>query len=247
MKFLRRIYSLWCLWWFTIIYLLLFPFFYLCIHVAPWRKYSTYLYRIWAGILFPLCGVTMSRSFQSKIPSDQPFVYCPNHFSYLDIPVMAATTPGFFAFVGKKSLEKIPLFGYMFKKLHIPLDRDSRKSAYSTAQRAKEAIDQHRSIVIFPEGKIDYKAQPGLLPFKDGPFRIAIEKQIPIVPVTIPFNWIILPDDGKYFINPGVIEVIFHEPIPTTGLSMEDLPVLRQQTHAVIYNTLRTYFPDKLE
>jgi 1-acyl-sn-glycerol-3-phosphate acyltransferase len=174
-------------------------------------------------------------------------VYCPNHFSYLDIPVMAATTPGFFAFVGKKSLEKIPLFGYMFKKLHIPLDRENRKSAYTTAQRAKEAIEENRSIVIFPEGRIDHKVQPGLLPFKDGPFRIAIEKQIPVVPVTIPFNWIILPDDGKYFINPGVIEVIFHEPIPTQGLTMEDIPALRQKTYTVIHNTLSTYFPQQLE
>jgi len=76
--------------------------------------------------------------------------------------------------------------------------------------------------------------------FKDGPFRIAIEKQIPVVPVTIPYNWIILPDDGKFLLNKRErkVKIIFHEPIETKGLKMSDMEDLKQKTFEIIDSEL---------
>lgn len=105
-------------------------------------------------------------------------------------------------------------------------------------QKAFEAIDKGRSIAIFPEGTIPRNIAPQMIPFKDGPFRMAIEKQIPLVPITIPFNWIILPDDGRFFPKRHLMKVIIHEPIETKGLTTDDIPALKDKTYNIIKNQL---------
>jgi 1-acyl-sn-glycerol-3-phosphate acyltransferase len=75
--------------------------------------------------------------------------------------------------------------------------------------------------------------------FKDGAFRLAIEKQVPIVPVTIPYNWIILPDDGKLLLHWHRNMVIFHDPIETSSLQMEDMEQLKKQVYEIIDSELQ--------
>ena len=77
--------------------------------------------------------------------------------------------------------------------------------------------------------------------FKDGPFRVAIEKQIPLVPVTIPYNWIILPDDGKMMVTKRTSKLIFHEPIITEGLSIQDMDELKDRVYKIINDELIRY------
>jgi 1-acyl-sn-glycerol-3-phosphate acyltransferase len=124
-------------------------------------------------------------------------------------------------------MARIPLFGYMYGKIHITVDRNSLKSKYNTLVKAKAAIDHGKSIVIFPEGGIKTTKMPKLAAFKEGPFRIAIEKQIPVVPVTIPYNWIILPD------------------ISTEGMSLADVDKLKEKVFSVIETELEKYFPSQ--
>ena len=80
--------------------------------------------------------------------------------------------------------------------------------------------------------------------FKDGAFKIAIEKQIPIVPVTIPYNWLILPDDGKWSGRPHIAMAIFHEPIETRGMTLENLGELMTKTREVITKELALHNPN---
>jgi 1-acyl-sn-glycerol-3-phosphate acyltransferase len=77
--------------------------------------------------------------------------------------------------------------------------------------------------------------------FKDGAFRAAIEKQIPIVPVTIPNNWIILPDEPQLLLHRGVVKVIFHEPIETKDLRLQHLDELKQCVHQIIQEELNRH------
>lgn len=121
----------------------------------------------------------------------------------------------------------------MFKKIYIAVDRSNSKSRSETLIRSRTAIDKGRTLVLFPEGKIDGTTAPKLLPFKDGAFLLAIEKQIPIVPVSIPFNWIILPDGSKD-INFHRMKCVFHEPIKTNNYSLDDVSSLRDITHNII-------------
>lgn len=138
-----------------------------------------------------------------------------------------------FAFMGKSSLGKIPFIGYMYTRLNILVDRKSIKSKANAYNQAMMELDNGKSLVIFSEGTISTVAPyPGH--FKDGAFRIAIEKQIPIVPVTIPYNWLILPDDGKWAGRPHFAMAIFHEPIITKGLTLDDIKWLMDKTHQII-------------
>jgi 1-acyl-sn-glycerol-3-phosphate acyltransferase len=154
---------------------------------------------------------------------------------------MGLVIPNYYAFIGKSSLRKIPLFGYMFRKLHIQVERESRLKSHRSFLQALSELEKGRSIVVFPEGGILTKQPPQMSPFKDGPFRMAIEKQVPVVPLTFPYNWKVLPDDGSLLFTRHPVKAIVHPPIPTTGLSLADVEQLKRQTYQVIEQELKKH------
>jgi len=174
-----------------------------------------------------------------KPDTKKNYIYCANHSSYMDIPSLAFALPGHFLFIGKASLTKLPLFGYMFRNLYIPVERESRKSKYETMLRCYQALEDNKSIAIFPEGTIPKLHNPKLIPFKEGAFRMAIEKQVPVIPVTIPYNYIILPDNGKFMPKRHRMKVIIHEPIETRGLTLDNLEELKRKTFEIIEAELK--------
>jgi 1-acyl-sn-glycerol-3-phosphate acyltransferase len=137
-------------------------------------------------------------------------------------------------FVGKNDMERIPLFGFMYRKLHITVDRSKLKSRMNTLIQSMKAVDDGKSLIIFPEGGIYTDNPPRMTPFKDGAFRTAIEKQIPVVPVTIPFNWIILPDSKPLLLHRRLMKIVFHEPIETTGYTLNNVNELKD----LVFNTI---------
>lgn len=237
MILIKRIYSTWVTFWFILFFLLLFPFFYLFLQKKSWYPAAHNCNRIWGFVvfLFSFIGYRRVRKF---VPNkDQNYVYVANHTSYLDIPTLYLTIPGDVSFIGKSSLGKVPLFGYMYSRLHILVDRSKKNSRYDSVLRAMNKIDQGGNVILFAEGTIPSHC-PVLAPFKDGAFRIAIEKQIPVVPVTIPFNWIILPDNGKFLASRHSCKVIVHEPILTQGLTLDHLEDLKNKVFSIIENQL---------
>lgn len=240
MKILRRIYSTYSLLLFGLGLLLLFPFFLLLIVVKPLRRYLHYLHWVWSFIFFAGSLVPVRVRYKGIKPRQGPYVICANHFSILDIAVLGFL-PINYIFVGKSELARIPLFGYMFRKLHITVDRRSMKDRYQALTKAMKAVDEGHSLVMFPEGGVLTEDPPHMARFKEGPFRVAIEKQIPVIPVTIPYNWLILPDDGSYLLYPQTSYVVVHEPISTEGMTMEDLPALKAQVYTIIDRELTKY------
>jgi len=99
---------------------------------------------------------------------------------------------------------------------------------------AMNAIDQGKSLAIFPEGGMFSQQTPQMIAFKDGAFRMAIEKHVSIVPVTIPFNWRVLPDRLPMRLQSGKVRIVFHEPIATSGMSLGDVGLLKAQTFKII-------------
>ena len=237
-KAVHRIFSTYSLTMFGLGFLLLLPFYLLIILIRPLRWYLLVpLNRLWAYFFLTLSGVSWKVRYEQKPDSKQQYIICANHFSILDIVTMSFL-PLHFIFVGKSELGKIPLFGFMFRKLHITVNRSSLKDSYRALQKSLAAIDEGNSLVMFPEGGVLTTNPPQMSRFKDGPFRVAIEKQIPVLPVTLPYNWLILPDDDSYLLYPRRAEVVIHKPIATQGLSMEDLPQLREQVREVIANEI---------
>ncbi len=238
--FLKKIYTVWCAIVFIGMFLLVFPFFLIIIIVPAWHKHNYYINKIWAIIVLFLVGIKTEIIGSDDINPKKQFVYCANHFSLLDI-VSFGLAPNSVVYVGKSSLAKIPLFGFMFKKLHVTVNRESLKGRYKSLQFALEKMGNDRSLVMFPEGGIMSKNIPEMTRFKDGAFRAAITKQIPLVPVTLPDNWIILPDEKIPLISRKRMRIIFHQPISTEGLNMEDVPALKEKVFRVIAEELKKY------
>jgi len=239
---MQRLYSFWCWCWFVGLFIILFPFFWLFLQRKEWHPKAHYLNRLWGQLYFPICGLPVEIENRAELPTDQTYVFCANHFSYLDIAVMGVALPHYYAFIGKSQITRVPLFGYMFRKLHIPVNRESKMERYRIFQQAVHFLRHGRSIVVFPEGGIKSAQAPQMASFKEGAFRMAIETQLPVVPVTFPYNWQILPDDGRLFFQRKKIKVVVHEPIPTTGLTMDKVELLKDQTYAVIEAELEKHF-----
>lgn len=181
------------------------------------------------------------RNFKQE--KGKAYVYVANHTSYLDIPLMYLLTKGNVAFLGKSSLGKVPLFGYLYKRLHILVDRKTRNSKIEAMDMCREKLEKGISVIIFAEGTIP-KTPPLLNDFKDGAFKLAIEKQIPVIPVTIPYNWLILPDDGSFTVSWHVCNATVHEPISTVGLVDADVVTLREKVKSIIENEMINYLGD---
>jgi len=236
MKILRWIHTGYGLTIFSIVFVILFPLLLIPIVFPKAFKLVGVINRLWAKLVFIFCLLPFRVEVRGHHDKSRQYIFCPNHFSYLDIPTMGLN-PHNTIFVGKNEMEKIPLFGFMYRRLHITVDRSKLKSRFNTIVRTMEALDQGKSLVIYPEGGIISTEPPQLSAFKDGAFRAAIEKQIPIVPVTIPHNWIILPD-GDATVHWGVISVIFHEPIETSGYTLDNIGTLKMKVREVIETEL---------
>jgi len=98
------------------------------------------------------------------------------------------------------------------------------------------------TMIIFPEGKIAAIYPPQLQEFKIGPFRLAIEQQVPVVPVTSSNTWKLLWDDGlQYGSRPGICDIYIHKPIETVGLKPADADALRDEVFQIINRKLKEY------
>lgn len=243
MKVLRVLHTGYGLLVFVVLFLIFFPFLLIPILFPKMFELTGMLNRWWARLLFFLVGIPCRAQYRSPHMPQQQFVFCPNHFSYLDIPTVALNRHNTI-FVGKSDMENIPLFGFMYRKLHITVDRSSLRSRSNTLKRSLQAVDEGKSLVIFPEGGIITESEPKMGRFKDGAFRVAIEKQIPIVPVTIPYNWIILPPN-EFVLHWHRLQIIFHEPISTEGLNLNDVNVLKQKVFSVIDSELKLHLDQK--
>src|SRR5262249_53448228 len=140
--------------------------------------------RFWGGILQILCLQWWRVTYTTKINfRKQHFILCSNHSSYLDIPMMCLTIPGYFNYMAKAELAKVPLFGRFFRTIDISVNRKSVRDSYRAYELAKQHLAKGASIVIFPEGTISTQA-PVMKKFKAGAFKIALELGIPVLPIT---------------------------------------------------------------
>lgn len=243
MKILRVIHTGYGVIVFAVLFFILLPLLCIPILFPKYHQLTGIINRWWARLMFAFIFIPFQTESRSKLDRKRQYVFCPNHFSYLDIPTVGLSSHNVI-FVGKSEMAKIPLFGFMYSKLHITVDRSKLKSRYASLEKSFQAIEEGKSLVIFPEGGIITEKDPVLSKFKDGPFRVAIEKQIPIVPVTIPYNWIILPPD-EFLLRWHPLKVIFHEPIETIGLTLKDLDTLKENVYQIIDTELkRTLSPE---
>lgn len=180
-------------------------------------------------------GIRYRFNHEKPIDWSKPCIICANHTSNLDITAMVLLCPADFSFIGKIELLNNPVTGLFFRTIDIPLNRQSNISAFKAFKRADSNLRNGRSMVIFPEGHIGEEFPPRLYDFKNGPFKLAIETKVPIVPVVIHNAWKIFWDDAKHFgSRPGTVLVDVLAPIDTAHRQLEHAHQLRDEVHALI-------------
>jgi 1-acyl-sn-glycerol-3-phosphate acyltransferase len=242
MKLLK--YPFWLLYriWFYLLVLLpvilLFPL--ILITILSEKSYTLFfkIARLWARVILIGMGFRYSIKGTENFEAGKSYILVANHTSMTDIMLMLLAVKNHpFVFVGKKELVNIPVFGFIYKRVCILVDRENSKSRFAVFERAQNRIKQGLSICIFPEGGVPEESIL-LDEFKDGAFRIAIEHQLTIVPITF-------YDNKKRFSytffsgSPGKMRAKIHPPIETIGKTMDDKLHLKQQVRDIILTELQ--------
>ncbi len=227
-QILRQATRYWHLAMVVLIFVPTLPFVYLLSRSKRTYPQLNFLRKICAFVPSVLSGFIFKVEYEVDIDWSKPYIICPNHASNLDIFAMSLVAKGNFFFLGKEELLKNPVTKVFFQTIDIPVNRESKMSSFRAFKKVSERIKEGMSPVIFPEGKIGTEYPPILHEFKNGPFRLAIEHQIPIIPVTLKDNWKIWWDDGiKYGCKPGVSHICVHKPIDVSGFDIKDDEILR--------------------
>jgi 1-acyl-sn-glycerol-3-phosphate acyltransferase len=216
--------------------IVMFPFLFISILKEKWYPYFFVMARIWAKFILFGMGFRTKVNFEQEPEEGKSYMFVANHTSMADIMLMLSITKNPFVFVGKKELAKIPLFGFFYKRTCILVDRSNSKSRMQVFERAQKRLNQGLSICIFPEGGVPEESIV-LDSFKDGAFRLAVEHEIPIVPMTF-------YDNKRLFSytflsgSPGLMRVKVHRFFETKNQNPEYKKTVKETVRNVILNEL---------
>lgn len=184
-----------------------------------------------------ILGIRVDITGIEKIAKDKPYVFMSNHLSFIDGPLLFLIIPQPIRVILKKEVFRIPFVGLGMKLVgFIPVDRKSIRGGKQSMDRAAYLIKEKGfSFLIFPEGtrSLDGRLQP----LKRGGFFIAIDSQVPIVPITIKGTYELMPKES-FFAKKGTVEVVFHPPVPVQGFDRNSLPGLLDRVRSSIQSGL---------
>ncbi len=178
-------------------------------------------------------GIRVEASGAGRIAPGTPCVFMPNHRSFLDGPLVMVLIPGVARAILKKSILRLPIIGLAMRFVgFVPVDRKGAAGGKKSIARAVSLMRERRySYVIFPEGTRSRDGRLG--PFHRGGFFLALASGAPIVPVTISGTRELMPK-GQWFARRGTVGVVFHEPVPVTGFTIETMGGLMERVRAAI-------------
>lgn len=237
-NFLILIWRLWFYAWVLGTIIVVLPILIIVISREAWYPVFFKMARAWANTILFVMGFTTKVTREEAIIPSQSYVFCPNHTSIIDILLTLSVTKHPFVFLGKKELVNIPVFGYVYKRTCILVDRNDIKSRRTAFRQAQKRLQNGLSICIFPEGKVPDDESVILDDFQKGAFRLAIDFKIPIVPITY-------YDCKKRFSftffsgSPGLLRVKTHHFLNTNNLEQKDINALKDKTYQIIYNDLK--------
>jgi 1-acyl-sn-glycerol-3-phosphate acyltransferase len=188
--------------------------------------------RQWLRWIFWTCGIRVTADGLEHIDPHRSYVFMSNHQSVTDVGAIALTLPVSWRFVAKRELTWIPLFGWAVALGgHVIVDRGRHARAVASLRRAAERIREGVNVIIFPEGTRSPDGE--LQPFKSGGFHLALDAQVPIVPVTVSGSQLLTPK-GSLRVESGRIHVFYGKPIETRGLGADQREALAQRVRAAI-------------
>lgn len=216
------------------------PFYFLAFLVFPkdWRRHIIWFsHQIFTRIFFTLTLIRIKVEGLHNLDPKQTYILVSNHLSALDFMINARAYPGVYKYLAKRELVRIPLFGFIVRKLCVLVDRSSAASRSASMKFLKETLAEGYSVFLYPEGTRNRSAGP-LLPFHKGAFRIAIEAGKPIAVQTILGVKKVSGSATGLDLWPGTVRVVWSKPLETRGLEMKDVDVLIGQVKAEMLRQL---------
>ncbi|HEX5709086.1 MAG TPA: lysophospholipid acyltransferase family protein [Pyrinomonadaceae bacterium] len=188
--------------------------------------------RTWSRMIVRTALLDVRVHGAEHLRAGQSYVFLSTHQSWMDIPVMLGYLPAQLRIVAKREVFQIPFLGWHMRRGgHISINRGSTTEAVESLRRATDGIRGGVSAFIFPEGT---RTRDGSLqPFKKGGFKLALQTGAPAVPVAIIGTRRVLPRDS-YLFRPGPVDLYIDPPVPTEGLTDEDLPRLMDDVRRAI-------------
>ena len=210
--------------------LLLFP--------KSWHKHIIwFLHHVYTRIYFFLILIIIKVEGRKNLNPKQSYIIVSNHCTAIDFMANALAYPGVYKYLAKAELAKVPLFGMVVKRLCVLVDRASKKSKASSINNLKNTLEEGISVFIYPEGTRN-RTERLLGAFHVGAFKIAIETQTPIAVQTIVRARSITKTGSSLDLLPGMIKIIWDQPIEVEGMEIADIPKLKEQVRQVMLKNL---------
>ncbi|MFA6276628.1 MAG: lysophospholipid acyltransferase family protein [Pedobacter sp.] len=207
---------------------------------ATGKRVSMFFLRCWAWAFSITTFFWIKTTNKHLINRKVPHIYVGNHGSYLDAIAVCISIPQYFSPLGKIEMAKVPVFGWIYKRIVVMIDRSSKESRERSVASLKRDIANGQSILIFPEGTMN-KSDTPLSEFYDGAFKIAIETQTPLMPFVMINNRELLPRVHPLKAHPGVLTTVFITPVDVKGLQLEDLTMLKQKVYTLMEEAILKY------
>ncbi|MDB5249151.1 MAG: 1-acyl-sn-glycerol-3-phosphate acyltransferase [Segetibacter sp.] len=206
-------------------------------------KGGNFIYKVlkaWGTSWFFLIGLKPKNIYEVPHDTSREYIFTANHSSYMDIPPIVVAINQPVRVLAKYEMSKIPVFGFIYKSATVLVDRSNPDRRAESVREMKEFIQKKVSIFIFPEGTFNVTEAP-LKEFFDGAFRIAIETETPVKPVLFIDAVDRLHSGGLFTLTPGKCRVVFMEEVSVEGLTMDDVPALKQRVYELMDSGLRRY------
>ena len=211
---------------------LFFPMTVVCVLVGRPDASVWVARHLWSPVLIWASGARVVVSGLENVDPRRPTIYVSNHQSTLDIPVHFVAIPVNFRYVAKHQLKYVPLIGwYLWLAGHVFVNRGQRDKAISSMDAAARRVRAGISVFLYPEGT---RSDDGrVLPFKKGPFALALKSRVPVVPITVEGTGTVMPKNS-WDIKPGPVYVKIGKPIDTTHFAENDREGLARAVRDVV-------------
>jgi len=239
----NKLYTLYALIWFAFFTLLAFPFVIIFSFFGKRRGGNLIcsMAKIWADCWYFLLGIHHENIFESPYDPAGNYIFLINHISYMDIPcIFKAIRKQPFRVLGKEEIKKIPVFGFIYSRGAVMVDRGSTERRAKSVRILKSLLKHHISICIFPEGTFNETGKP-LKSFYDGAFRVAIETQTAVKPILFLDNYTIMNYHSLLSLKHAKSRAVFLQEINPEGYSLQQVSLFKQKVFDIMESKLKSY------
>jgi 1-acyl-sn-glycerol-3-phosphate acyltransferase len=242
LKILQWVYCIYAFITFIGLMLIIFPFVFISSLMGR-IKGGNLIFRlciVWADVWFPLVFIRHKKIFEVPHDKRKSYIFVSNHISYLDAAIIPKAFRQPIRPLGKVEMGKVPIFGFIYRKAIVTVDRSSAENRAESLRILKSVISKGISVLVFPEGTFNMGTSP-LKDFYDGAFRLAIETKTPLKPVLFLDAYRRMNYKSLFSLTPGPSRILYLDEIPVDEFSMDDTGKLKDLVYQLMEKKLIEY------